>query len=99
MGGQVAHTRNAQVLLKHLKRRDHLQDLVVDGRVILRWMLMEQSVNVMKSNHLAHEQIKWQDSVTTTMNPWVPHKTGNLFISSATLRSQEGLCHMALVMF
>jgi hypothetical protein len=26
-----------------LKRRDHLEDLIIDGRIILEWMLREQA--------------------------------------------------------
>jgi len=33
---------HAKFLLESLKRRDHLEDLDMDGRVILEWILEKQ---------------------------------------------------------
>jgi hypothetical protein len=41
---RTENKRNAyKVLVKKLKGRDHLEDVDVDGRITLEWMLKEQS--------------------------------------------------------
>jgi hypothetical protein len=34
-------TNACRVLVRNLKERDHLEDLVVRGRIILKWMLQK----------------------------------------------------------
>jgi hypothetical protein len=43
----MGETRNAyKILFKNLKGRDHLEDLGVDRRVILKWILRKESGKV-----------------------------------------------------
>jgi hypothetical protein len=48
--------RNAyRVLVGNLKERDSLEDLSVDGTVILKWVIKEHNGNGMEWVHLAQE--------------------------------------------
>jgi len=40
--------RNTKLLLENLKERDHLGDLDVDSKIILKWMLKEWNVTIIK---------------------------------------------------
>jgi hypothetical protein len=46
--------------LECLEGRDHLKDLDIDGRIILKWILKNQ------------DRDQWQDLVSTAINLWLP---------------------------
>jgi hypothetical protein len=66
MGGAVStHGREKQ------KGRDHTEDLGVDGKLILEWILNKWSGKV-DWTHLAQYRDQWREFVNTVMNVRVP---------------------------
>jgi hypothetical protein len=69
--GAVAHVgerRGAyRVLVGKLRERDHLEDLGVDGRIILRWMFRKWDGD-MYSIDLAQDGERWWSDVNTVTN-------------------------------
>jgi hypothetical protein len=55
-----------------LKGRDHSEDLSVDGRIILKWILEEKGWEGMDGIHLAQDRDQWRAVVNTVMNFQVP---------------------------
>jgi hypothetical protein len=53
---------------KFLKGRDHSEDLSVDGRTTLEWILGKG----MDWIYLAQDRDQWQALANTVMNIWVP---------------------------
>jgi hypothetical protein len=46
--------------------RDHLKDLKLEGKVILKWLLMQQNLRMWIE--LVQERVQWRDFVNTVMN-------------------------------
>jgi hypothetical protein len=51
--------------LEKLKERDHSEDLSVDGKIILKWILF---LEVVYCIHLPHDRDLWRAFVNTVMN-------------------------------
>jgi hypothetical protein len=60
--------------LENLKGRDHSEDMDIDGRIILGWVLRKQGGKVWTG-------FVWLRIRATVMNLWVPQKAGNILIS------------------
>jgi hypothetical protein len=58
--------------LQSLKGRDHSEDLGVDGRIILEWILREIRWEAVDWMHLAQDRVQWRDLVNTVMKFPVP---------------------------
>ena len=52
--------------------RDHLGDLGVDGRIILRWVFRKWDVGGMDWIQLAQDRQRWRALVNVVMNIRVP---------------------------
>jgi len=52
--------------------RDHLEDPVVDGRIILRWIFRKWDVEGMDWIELAQDRDRWRAIVNAVMNLRVP---------------------------
>jgi hypothetical protein len=58
--------------LKSLKGTDHLKDLGIDGRILLKWILGGIWLEGVDWIHLAQDRDWWWALVNTVMNIWVP---------------------------
>ena len=57
----------------NLRKRDHLGDPGVDGRIILRWIFRKWDVcGDMDWIELAQDRDRWRTFVNVVMNHWVP---------------------------
>jgi len=56
----------------NVRERDHLGDLGVDGRLILRWNFRKWDVGVWTGLDLAQDRERWRTLVNTVMNLPVP---------------------------
>jgi hypothetical protein len=56
---------------RNLREGDHLEDLGVDGRIILKWILEKLDVN-MDWIDLAQDRDRWRAVVNAVMNLRVP---------------------------
>jgi hypothetical protein len=53
--------------------KDHLENLGVDGRIILEWMdLQEVGQGGMDRINMAEDRDRWRALVEVVMNLWVP---------------------------
>jgi hypothetical protein len=52
----------------NVKERNHLQDLDVDGRIILKCILKKQAGMVWTESVFSDDRVKWQTVVITVMN-------------------------------
>ena len=52
--------------------RDHLEDPIVDGSIILRWIFQEVDCGDMDWLELAQDRVRWQAHVIAVMNFRVP---------------------------
>jgi hypothetical protein len=50
------------------RERDHLEDLGVDGRIILEWIFSRHLHGGMNKIHLAQDMDRWRALVYTVMN-------------------------------
>jgi hypothetical protein len=55
-----------------LKVRDHLEDLGVDEKIILRWILEKRGGGDVDWIRLAQDRDQWRTAVNTVMNLQVP---------------------------
>jgi len=55
--------------VENLKGRDHLEDLGVDGRIILEWLLGREDVDWIR---LALHRSQWRAIVTTVLKLQFP---------------------------
>jgi hypothetical protein len=55
----------------NLGKRDHLEDLREDGRIILRWIFMKW-VGGMDWIVVAEDRDRWRAVVNAVMKHWVP---------------------------
>jgi hypothetical protein len=56
---------------ENLNGRDHLEDLDVKGRKILKWIFKKQGED-MEWAQLAQDRVQWQAPMNTVMNLGVP---------------------------
>jgi hypothetical protein len=79
---------------ENLKGNDHSEDLAVDGRIILEWILggnRWKNVNWMQP---VRDMDQWQTVVKTVINFLVSDKARNFLNSSVTVRfSKRTLLH------
>jgi hypothetical protein len=65
--------RNAySIFVGKLERRGHSENLGVDGKIILEWILREIVWEVMGWIHLAQDSDQWRPLVNTVMNLRIP---------------------------
>ena len=55
----------------NLKERDHLEDVSVDGMMILKW-IFKKWVGTFDWINLSYDKDKWLAVVNTVMNLWIP---------------------------
>jgi hypothetical protein len=75
MGGTCStRGRNEKCLVwvGSLMGRDHLEDLGVDGRIVLEWILGRMLWEVVDWMHPTQDRDQWQAVVYTVMNLRVP---------------------------
>jgi hypothetical protein len=53
------------IIITTLQVKSHLEDLSVDGRMLLNWSLNRKSVIELGGIHLAWERDRWQSLVNT----------------------------------
>jgi hypothetical protein len=53
--------------LGNLRERDHLEDPVVDGRIILRWIFRKWNVRVMDWIEVAQDRDRWRACVNVVV--------------------------------
>ena len=70
----------------NLRERDHLEDLGVDGRIILRRIFRKWDGGGMDWIDLAQERDRWRTLVNTVMNFRGLQNAGNFLISCETVR-------------
>ena len=69
-GGGERHTQG--FLSGNLKKRDHLGEAGVDGRIILKWIFRKWNVGVMDWIERAQNRHSWRALVNAVMNFRVP---------------------------
>jgi len=62
--------------LENLTVGFHLEDVGIDGRIILEWMF-EKEWRGVDWMHLAQDRDQWWALVNTLISLWVPQKAGN----------------------
>jgi hypothetical protein len=82
-----------RVLVGRPEGRDHLEDLCIGGRIILKRIFWGAGMDWID---LAQDREKWWALLTEIMNLWVPQHVEN-FLTEDLLDSQEGLHSMELV--
>jgi hypothetical protein len=58
--------------LENLTGRDHSEDLGVDGRIILEWILVKKGWEGVDWIHLVQDKEQWRAVVNMVMNLRVP---------------------------
>jgi len=64
----------------NLRKRDHLEDPGLDGRIILKWKLRKLDGGVDWID-LGQDTDRWRAVVSAVMNLRVPQNAGNFLIS------------------
>jgi len=67
--------------VKYLKGRDNLDDLSVDGKIVLELILGEIVWKGVDCIHLAQDMNQWRAPVNTVVNLRVPLKARNFLTS------------------
>jgi hypothetical protein len=68
----MKHERNAdKAMVGSPERKNHLEDLGVDGRIILKLFKKKYAVR-MWDGYLAQVTVERRTVVKTRINPWVP---------------------------
>ena len=75
-----------------LKKRDHINDLVLDRRIILEWIL-----KTWEGRHGLSWADSWWLDVNAVMKFRAHKKSGISWIAEDLVASEEGLCSMELV--
>jgi hypothetical protein len=74
--GHVAHMGRGEACTgfwwENLGERDHWENPVVDGRIILRWIFQEVGYGGMDWIGLVQDRHRWRALVNAVMNFWVP---------------------------
>jgi hypothetical protein len=65
----------------HLKGKNHVEDLGINGRIILELIVRKWGGGGVDCIHLAQGRDHWQALVNTAMNFSVPYKAGDFFIN------------------
>jgi hypothetical protein len=74
----------------NLKERDHLEDLGVNWRIILKWMLNKYG-GFTWIGFIWQTKDKWHAVVNTVLNFRVPYNANNFFTSSEISMSRRTL--------
>jgi hypothetical protein len=85
-----------RVLVGKPEGRNHLKDRIVDGRIILKWILENWNGGGMDSIDLVQNRDRWRAVVNAVMNLRAAKIAGNFLITEDLLAFQEGLCSMEL---
>ena len=64
----------------NLRKRDHLGDPGIDGRIILRWIFRKKDIGVWTGSSWLRTG-RWQALVNVVMNLRVPYNVGNFLTS------------------
>jgi hypothetical protein len=80
----------------NLRERDYLEELLVDGRVLLKWIFKNLNGGT-KWIYLAQDRGRWRVVVNVVINRW-SHKMRRIStLTSDLLASQEGFSPLRLV--
>jgi hypothetical protein len=78
----------------NLRERDHWEDPVVDGRIILRWIFRKLGCGGMDWIKLAQDRDRCWELVNAVMNLRIPNIRGISLLAAKHLASREGLRSM-----
>jgi hypothetical protein len=72
---------HTKFLSENLKGRDHSEDLGVDGKIILEWILRELGWKGVDWIYLAQDRDRWRALLNTIINIHFPLKVGDFLTS------------------